>query len=77
MPYSEGIYEDMNKVMCLQIYWQKSRTTEDILKEYLAFEYSPDVVEDLLQAVRLLEATCGLRLLEALRLQGNPKSLNR
>ena len=47
----------MNQVICLQFYWQKSRATDDILKEYLAFEYSPDVVDQLSQAVRLLEAT--------------------
>ncbi|MGA2657084.1 MAG: hypothetical protein ABSH34_06150 [Verrucomicrobiota bacterium] len=57
MPYSEGIYADMNEVICLQLYWQKSRAADDILKEYLAFEFSPEVVEDLSQAVRLLEAT--------------------
>jgi hypothetical protein len=56
-PYSEGIYADMNEVICLQLYWQKSRPTDDIVKEYLAFEYSPKVVEELAQAVRLLEAT--------------------
>jgi hypothetical protein len=57
MPYSEGIYEDINEVICLQFYWQKSRSAEDILKEYLAFEYSPEVVEELSQAVGLLEKT--------------------
>ena len=56
-PYSEGIYADMNEVICLQLYSQKSRATDDIVKEYLAFEYSPQVVEELSQAVRLLEAT--------------------
>ena len=56
-PYSEGIYADINEVICLQLYWHKSRATDDIVKEYLAFEYSPAVVEELAQAVRLLEAT--------------------
>lgn len=56
LPYSEGIYEDLNKVICLQFYWQKSRSAEDIVKEYLAFEYSLAVVAELSQAVHLLEA---------------------
>lgn len=56
-PYSEGIYADMNQVICLQLYWNKSRTTDDIVKEYLAFEYSPAVVDELWEAVHLLEAT--------------------
>jgi hypothetical protein len=57
MPYSEGIYEDMNKVICLQFYWQADRAAEDTLNEYVRFEYSPDAAPQLLRAIRLLEAT--------------------
>lgn len=57
MPYSEGIYEDLNKVLCLQLYWDKQRSPDDTLREYLAYEYSPDVVPELLQLVHLLEET--------------------
>jgi len=57
MPYSEGIYEDMNKVICFQFYWEPDRRAEDTLKEYIAFEYSPDAVDELLKAVCLLEET--------------------
>jgi len=57
MPYSEGIYEDINKVIFLQLYWKKDSRAEDAVREYLAFEYSPDVADDLLRAVRLLEET--------------------
>jgi len=57
MPYSEGIYEDINEVICLQFYWQKSRPADDILKEYLAFEFSPDAVEQVSEAIGLLEKT--------------------
>jgi hypothetical protein len=57
MPYSEGIYEDINKVICGQFYWNKDRAALDTVREYIAFEYSPDVVEDVLAAVNLLEET--------------------
>jgi hypothetical protein len=57
MPYSEGIYEDMNYAICLQFYWDRQRRAEETLAEYLAFEYSPDCVDELLRAVRLLEET--------------------
>jgi len=57
LPYSEGIYADINQVICLQFYWQKSRSAADIVREYLAFEYSPDMVEPLWEAVGLLERT--------------------
>jgi hypothetical protein len=57
MPYSEGIYEDINKVICGQFYWDKDRAALDIVREYAAFEYSPDLVDDVLTAVNLLEET--------------------
>ena len=57
MPYSEGIFEDINKAVCFQFYWNGDTKAEDTLREYVAFEFSPDVVDDVLTAVRLLEAT--------------------
>ena len=57
MPYSEGIYEDINKVICGQFYWAKDRAALDTVREYIAFEFSPDVVEDVATAVNLLEDT--------------------
>jgi len=68
MPYSEGIFEDLNKTMCFQLYWRKDRSPESIAREYLAFEYSPDLVEDLWKVVCDLEATWldrGLKSVEA------------
>ncbi|MHB1463242.1 MAG: hypothetical protein ACYC1M_18290 [Armatimonadota bacterium] len=56
MPYSEGIYEDINKIICFQFYWQKDRSALDTLREYIAFEYSPDVVTELVKVVKLMEA---------------------
>ena len=55
-PYSEGIYEDLNKIICAQLYWDGDRQTSDIVKEYIAYEYSPDVVNDLSRAIEILEA---------------------
>jgi hypothetical protein len=54
-PYSEGIYDDINKVMFAQFYWQPDRSAADILREYIAFEYSPDVVDDIVRVVGILE----------------------
>lgn len=59
MPYSEGIYEDMNKVLYAQFYWDSNRTAEDIIKEYTAFEFSPNVLEEVINAVRILEKNHG------------------
>jgi hypothetical protein len=55
-PYSEGIYEDINKVVCAGLYWDRDRATADIVREYIAFEYSPDVVGEVAKAIEILEA---------------------
>ena len=54
-PYSEGIYEDINKVICNQFYWSPDRPAVETIKEYIAFEYSPDVVGDVTAAIEILE----------------------
>jgi hypothetical protein len=54
-PYSEGIYEDLNKAVCLQLYWDPDRQVEDIVREYAA-EWAPDAVAQVAEAVYLLEA---------------------
>ena len=56
MPYSEGIFEDINKAICLQFYWNRNAAAEETLREYAAFEFSPESVDDVVTAVRLLEA---------------------
>lgn len=54
-PYSEGIFEDVNKVIYAGFYWDGRRSAEESLREYISFEYSPDVVDDVLAAIRILE----------------------
>jgi hypothetical protein len=36
-PYSEGIFEDINKVVWAQLYWNPARPVADTLKEYIAY----------------------------------------
>jgi hypothetical protein len=54
-PYSEGIYEDINKTICSQLYWAPDRPTMETVKEYIAYEYSPAVVDSVAKAIQLLE----------------------
>jgi hypothetical protein len=54
-PYSEGIYEDLNKVICAQFYWTPDRSAMEMVKEYIAFEFSPEVVDDAVSIVRIFE----------------------
>ncbi len=59
-PYSEGIYEDITKVVFSQFYWG-DRPAEETLREYIAFEYSPEVVDEMLTVIATLEQNHHLR----------------
>jgi len=54
-PYSEGIWDDLNKALFASFYWKADATADEALKEYIAFEYSPEVVDLVLPAIRLVE----------------------
>ena len=56
-PYSEGIYEDMNKAVVAQFYWEPNRTVRATLEEYIAYEFGSGVTEDVLAVIDLLEDT--------------------
>ncbi len=54
-PYSEGIYEDLNSAVCAQFYWDPGRPAVEAVKEYIAFEYSSEVVGDVSAAIEIFE----------------------
>jgi len=54
-PYSEGIYEDLNKAIIAGFYWDPDRKAEDIIREYVSFEFSPDVADDMLDVITIFE----------------------
>jgi hypothetical protein len=54
-PYSEGIYEDMNKVICTRLYWEPDRPAMETVKEYAAYEFSPEVADDVATIVKIFE----------------------
>ena len=43
-PYSEGIFEDLNKAICAQFYWDPDKPAWDTVREYVTYEYGPAVV---------------------------------
>jgi hypothetical protein len=53
--YSEGIFEDLNKVLYSQFYWSKDREADSIVNEYIAYEFSPLVVGLVGRAIAILE----------------------
>lgn len=54
-PYSEGIYEDLNKAVVAQLYWNPARPASETVREYVASEFSPDVVPEVTEAIGILE----------------------
>jgi hypothetical protein len=59
-PYSEGIFEDLTKAVYAQLYWS-DRPAEETVREYIAFEFSPDVVDDVAGVVKTLEQNHHMR----------------
>ena len=55
-PYSEGIYEDINKAVYAQFYWEPDKLASETIREYIAFEFSPDVVEEVYKACENMES---------------------
>lgn len=54
-PYSEGIFDDINKVACTQWYWASGTPWEEILSEYIAYEFAPEAVDRVLPVIKTLE----------------------
>jgi len=60
-PYSEGIYEDITKVVCAGLYWNAKTPIEEILTEYIAYEYSPGAIAAVLKVITTLESNHHMR----------------
>ena len=58
-PYSEGIYEDINKAVVVQFYWNREQSAEETLEEYIAYEFGAGVTEDVLAVIDALEVSAG------------------
>jgi hypothetical protein len=56
-PYSEGIYEDLNKFFWAGFYWSPDRPTDAILAEYANYYLSPESAADAVRLFHLLEKT--------------------
>lgn len=57
LPYSEGRFEDINKVIFIRFFWDRSITSDETLREYIRYEYGAHVEEELAEAMYLLERT--------------------
>jgi hypothetical protein len=59
-PYSEGIFEDVTKAVMSQLYWS-DRPAAETVREYIAFEFSPEVVDDIVKVIGTLEQNHHMR----------------
>ena len=57
-PYSEGIFEDINKAVNLQHYWS-GRAADETVHEYAGAVSSPKAADELVQAIRMMEEDHG------------------
>jgi hypothetical protein len=55
MPYSEGIYEDFNKILYANFYWNGNNASAEAVKEYCNFEFGYNNPEYFMKAVEILE----------------------
>ena len=59
-PYSEGIYEDMNKAVEAQFYWNPDCSARETLREYTAYEFGAGYTDEVLALLDQLETAAGL-----------------
>jgi hypothetical protein len=63
-PYSEGIYEDMNKAVVTQFYWNRDQSARATLEEYIVYEFGDGVSEDTLALIDILEESASAAFLK-------------
>lgn len=60
-PYSEGLYEDFNKALYAQMYWDSSLSPEEMTLRYAASEFSGRYAREIVDAIFILEKNHGSR----------------
>ncbi|MFP4028921.1 MAG: hypothetical protein ACLFWL_14115 [Candidatus Brocadiia bacterium] len=58
-PYSEGIFEDINKAILAHLYWDEDSSAEEAVREYATWEFGRDYVEDVVRAIEIFESNHG------------------
>ena len=56
LPYSEGIYEDINKVVYARFYWDDAPVSQTI-REYASFYFGSENADTAVQIIALMEAS--------------------
>jgi hypothetical protein len=56
-PYSEGIFEDINKWVCFGFYTGFYKSGAEAVRDYIRFEFGIKETDDLLRAIELMESS--------------------
>lgn len=59
-PYSEGKFEDINKVLYSRFYWNAETDAQAALREYVCYEFGAEHADSVCTAVNILEKNHGL-----------------
>ena len=54
-PYSEGIFDDINKAIIAGFYWDPNRKAEETVREYFNYEFSPLIADSMMAVSGIFE----------------------
>ncbi len=54
-PYSEGIYDDINKIVVSGFYWDSDATATQTLADYISYEFGTNLIDQATELVCLIE----------------------
>lgn len=74
-PYSEGIFEDMNKIIYSQFYWEGHKPAIETIREYVSFEFSADHADAIIEAIEIIEKNHGQSSYKWAMVPGSPKKI--
>jgi len=69
-PYSEGIYEDINKVFFCRYFWNTEEPGDEVLAAYASHYFGPEAAGDAVRLFHLLEQTHARSQWRVQRLEG-------
>ena len=55
--YTEGIFDDMNKIITLGLYWDRNRPTSQTIADYCGYEFKGIDAKELIQLIDHIEAS--------------------
>ena len=60
-PYSEGIFEDFNKILYSRFYWDPETSADAAMREYVEYYFSRRYTEEIMKAIRIIEKNQGYK----------------